>query len=42
MPLDENDGQPLGLMELNGPELLHAVGTQYGMSTETCRIGAYS
>jgi hypothetical protein len=42
MPLDENDGQLLGLMEFNGSELYDAVGTQYGRSAEICRIGAYS
>jgi hypothetical protein len=30
MQLDENNRQPLGFMELNGPELYDIVGKQYG------------
>jgi hypothetical protein len=32
MPLDENDYQLLGFVEINGPELYDIVGKQYGTS----------
>jgi hypothetical protein len=42
MQFDENDSEPLGFTELNGPDLHDAVGTRYGKSAKMCQMRVIS